>query len=102
MSKAPKLHGSMERLILEGVAELGDGAYGAALQRYAISRLGKKPAHGQVHRAVRRLEVKGFLTSRLSTIETTLGRRGTRAVCLSEIGQKMQAELLKEGCHANS
>lgn len=98
MSKAPKLRGSMERLILKGVAKLGEGAYGAALQRYAISQLGKKPAHGQVHRVVRRLEVKGFLTSHFSAIETAWGSRDAKIVHLTETGQRAW----EEGCHANS
>lgn len=93
MSKIQKSRGSMERLILNGIVELGGEAYGAALQRYATAQLGKKPAHGQVHRAVRRLEVKGFLASRPSTTETALGRRNTRAVRLSEIGQKAWEEV---------
>ena len=76
-----------------GTAELGDEAYGAALQKYAISRLGRAPAHGQVHRAVLRLEVKGFLVSHPSTIETAWGRRSRKIVRLSETGQKVWEEV---------
>jgi DNA-binding PadR family transcriptional regulator len=93
VSKALELRGSMEHLILNGIVELGEEAYGAALQRYAISQLGRAPAHGQVHRVIRRLEVRGFLVSHPSTIETAWGSRSTKTVHLSETGQRAWEEV---------
>lgn len=67
---------ALETAVLLAVAQLGDGAYGAAVQREVGERRGREYAVGAIHTALQRLEDKGLVTSRMGE---PLPMRGGRA-----------------------
>ena len=73
--KAPKL-GEFEEFVLLTVAALYDEAYGLAIQKALSERLGRQVSLGALHAALRRMEQKGFVQSRLG--EHTPQRGGKR------------------------
>jgi PadR family transcriptional regulator PadR len=68
--------GELEEVILLAVGILYDEAYGVAIKKELEKRLGRKLSVGALHSALKRLEKKGFLNSRLG--EATSERGGKR------------------------
>ena len=68
--------GEFEELVLLTVASLQQNAYGVEIKRELEDRLKHKLSVGSIQSALKRMEEKGFLTSRFG--ETTLKRGGKR------------------------
>lgn len=68
--------GEFEELVLLTVAGLYDEAYGLAVQQALSQKLARPVSLGALHAALRRLETKGFVQSRLG--EHTPQRGGKR------------------------
>ena len=68
--------GELEEVILLTIGILYDEAYGVAIKKELEERLGRKLSVGALHSALKRLETKGFLNSRLG--EATKARGGKR------------------------
>ncbi|MEO1451411.1 MAG: helix-turn-helix transcriptional regulator [Bacteroidota bacterium] len=68
--------GEFEELVLLTVAALYDEAYGLAIQKSLSERLARQVSLGALHAALRRMEGKGFVQSRLG--EQTPQRGGKR------------------------
>lgn len=68
--------GEFEELVLLTVAALYDEAYGLALQQGLSERLNRQVSLGALHAALRRMEQKGFVQSRMG--EQTAKRGGKR------------------------
>jgi DNA-binding PadR family transcriptional regulator len=80
------MSGSLETMILLAVAQLGEGAYGAAVQRDVSARRGRAYAAGAIHTALQRLEDKGLLTSRTGDPLPVRGGRARRYFRLTAAG----------------
>lgn len=68
--------GEFEELVMLTVAVMYDEAYGLAIKKTMEARLGRSVSMGGLHAALRRLEAKGFVHSRLG--EATRVRGGKR------------------------
>ena len=68
--------GEFEELVLLTVGVLQKEAYGIAIKDELERKTGRRPSIGALHSALTRLEVKGFLDSRLEG--ATKDRRGRR------------------------
>jgi DNA-binding PadR family transcriptional regulator len=77
---------ALETAVLLAVAHLGDGAYGAAVQRDVSARRGRDYAAGAIHTALQRLEDKGLLTSRTGDPLPVRGGRARRYFRLTAAG----------------
>jgi DNA-binding PadR family transcriptional regulator len=69
---------ALETAVLLAVARLGDGAYGAAVQREVGERGGRAYAVGAIHTALQRLEDKGLVTSHMGEPLAVRGGRARR------------------------
>ena len=74
--------GELEQQILLAALRLDGDAYTVSIIRELEERTGRSPSHGAVYVALRRLEDKGMIRSRLG--EAT-GRRGGRPPRLVEV-----------------
>ncbi|MBL7852079.1 MAG: helix-turn-helix transcriptional regulator [Cyclobacteriaceae bacterium] len=68
--------GEFEELVLLTVAALQEDAYGVEIKRELESRLKQRLSVGSIQSALKRMEEKGFLTSRFG--EATQKRGGKR------------------------
>ena len=67
--------GEFEEIVMLTVGVLYDEAYGVSIKQEIKDRLGRKVSVGAMQSALRRLEKKGYLTSRQGE---TSGKRGGR------------------------
>jgi PadR family transcriptional regulator, regulatory protein PadR len=74
--KAEALLGEFEQLVLLALVRLGPEAYGATIRREIETRTGRDLAISAVYITLDRLEVKGFVRSRIG--EPTPQRGGRR------------------------
>jgi len=65
--------GELEELILLTVAALFDDAYGIAIMNEISDRAGRKISISTVHAVLKRLEEKGFMSSRYAEGNTFSG-----------------------------
>lgn len=70
--------GEFEKLVMLAVLHLGDDAYGATIIRELEERTGRATSAGAVYVALRRLEKKGLVTSRLGSPTPRRGGRPKR------------------------
>jgi PadR family transcriptional regulator PadR len=70
--------GEFEKLMLLAVMRLGDEAYGAAIIEELQERTGRNVSPGAVYVALRRLEDKGMLTSKVGDPTPARGGRAKR------------------------
>jgi DNA-binding PadR family transcriptional regulator len=68
--------GDFEQLILLALLRLGPGAYGVSIRRDIEARTGRTISTGALYTALKRLEQRGFVSSRLG--EPTAARGGKR------------------------
>jgi DNA-binding PadR family transcriptional regulator len=68
--------GEFEMLVLLALVQLGDDAYGVAVQREIVRRTGRERSFATVYTTLARLEEKGLVDSRLG--EATAERGGRR------------------------
>ena len=79
--------GAFEELVLLSVQSLGDGAYGANVQR-VLEREAKRPISlGAVHTALERLESKGLVASQASEPVAERGGRRRRVFAPTSAGR---------------
>lgn len=70
--------GEFEKLVMLASLHLGEGAYGAAIVRELEARTGRVASAGSVYVALRRLEKKGLVDSRLGDPSPRRGGRPKR------------------------
>src|SRR5262245_17349853 len=80
--------GEFEELVLLTVGVLFDDAYGVAIQDDLKTRCNRKATLSTIHVALRRLEEKGYLDSRL---DGATGERGGRRKMLFRVTRSGQA-----------
>ncbi len=72
--------GEFEQLVLLASLRLGDGAYAVSIIEEIERHTGRRPSHGAVFVAVRRLEKKGLVSTQLGDATTERGGRPPRMV----------------------
>jgi PadR family transcriptional regulator PadR len=70
--------GEFEKLILLAILRLGDDAYGVTVSEEIAARTGREAAPGAIYVALRRLEQKGMVSSRLGDPTPERGGRAKR------------------------
>jgi DNA-binding PadR family transcriptional regulator len=78
--------GEFERLVMLAIVQLGDEAYGAAILDELERRTGRETASGAVYVTLRRLEEKGWISSRIGEPTPERGGRAKRLVLLEAAG----------------
>ena len=79
--------GAFEELVLLAVQSLGEGAYGANLQRVLEREARRAVSLGAVHTALERLEAKGLLESGTSAPVSERGGRSRRVFAVTAAGR---------------
>jgi len=72
--------GDFEQLVLLSALRLGDSAYAVSIIEEIEAHSGRKPTHGAVYVALRRLEAKGLIETRLGEASPDRGGRPPRLV----------------------
>jgi DNA-binding PadR family transcriptional regulator len=95
--RAPSL-GAFEELVLLAVRALGNGAYGAQLQRTLERESGRAVSLGAVHTVLERLEAKAYIASAASEPTAQRGGRRRRLFSLTADGRQAlrQADAVRE------
>jgi DNA-binding PadR family transcriptional regulator len=70
--------GEFEQLVLLAILRVGDGAYTVPVIQEIEDQTGRKTSHAAVYIALKRLEEKGLVTSRLADSTPERGGRGKR------------------------
>jgi PadR family transcriptional regulator PadR len=81
--------GEFEELVLLMVAALHDEAYGVSILENLENKLSKKLNVSAVHVALKRLEDKGFVTSRFGGITSDRGGRRKKFYVITALGKRM-------------
>ena len=81
--------GEFEELVLLMVAALHTDAYGVLILEGLEEKQNKKINISAVHVALKRLEDKGFLTSRFGGITTERGGRRKKYYSITALGKRM-------------
>lgn len=84
--------GEFEELVLLSVAILFDDAYGLAIVDELERQTGRNVMMSSVHKALVRLEEKGYLKSRMGGSTETRGGRDKRLYQLTLAGKKVLAD----------
>jgi PadR family transcriptional regulator PadR len=84
--------GEFEELVLLSVGILYDDAYGLAIVDELEKQTGRNIMISSVHKALVRLEEKGFLKSRMGGSTETRGGRDKRLYQLTHAGKKVLAD----------
>ncbi len=80
--------GEFEEVVLLTVAVLYDEAYGVVIKREIEERLNRSVSVGALQSALRRMEDKGFLTSRLGEATAVRGGKRKRYFTVSPYGKQ--------------
>lgn len=78
--------GELETLILLATLRLGEGAYGVSIRDEIEARTGRRLTRGAIYTALRRLEAKGFLATRLGEPTPERGGRAKRFLRVTGAG----------------
>lgn len=78
--------GDLETLILLAVLRLGEDAYGVSVRDEIEARTGRRLTRGAIYTALRRLERKGFVASRLGEPTPARGGRAKRFLRITDSG----------------
>jgi DNA-binding PadR family transcriptional regulator len=78
--------GRFEELILLALLRLGPDAYGLALRREVEERTGREVSSGALYTALKRLEQRGLVSSRVGEPTPERGGRRKRHYCLEAPG----------------
>ena len=78
--------GEFEKLVMLALLHLGDDAYGATIIRELEERTGRATSAGAVYVALRRMEKKGLVASRLGEPSPQRGGRPKRFFTVSGDG----------------
>jgi PadR family transcriptional regulator PadR len=84
--------GEFEELVLLSVGILFDDAYGLAIGDELEKQTGRNIMISSVHKALVRLEEKGYLKSRMGGATGTRGGRDKRLYSLTHAGKKVLEE----------
>ena len=84
--------GEFEELVLLSVGILFDDAYGLAIADELQKQTGRNVMISSVHKALVRLEEKGYLKSRMGGSTAMRGGRDKRLYQLTQAGKKVLAE----------
>jgi PadR family transcriptional regulator, regulatory protein PadR len=84
--------GEFEELVLLSVGILFDDAYGLAIVGELEAQTGRNVMISSVHKALVRLEEKGYLKSKMGGATETRGGRDKRLYHLTEAGKKVLAD----------
>jgi DNA-binding PadR family transcriptional regulator len=80
--------GDLEHLVLLAVLRLGDGSYGVPILEEIAARTGRRVSRPAVYIALRRLQAKGLLASRLGEATPERGGRAKRYFTLTRLGHR--------------
>lgn len=86
MSPGGGLPGTLEELVLLGLARSGEDAYGMTVRRVLLEWAGHDASIGSVYSTLDRMEAKGWVTSRLDDPDPLRGGRPRRYFALTERG----------------
>jgi PadR family transcriptional regulator, regulatory protein PadR len=81
--------GEFEELVLLMVAALHDEAYGVSILENLEEKLEKKLNISAVHVALKRMEHKGFITSRFGGVTNDRGGRRKKFYVITALGKRM-------------
>ena len=84
--------GEMEHLVLLAILRLGREAYGIPILDEVVERSGRQVSKATVYVALKRLERKGFVASRLGEATAERGGRAKRYFRLRPSGLKAMRE----------
>ena len=85
--------GEFEEVVLLTVAVLYDEAYGVAIKQEIENRLNRSVSVGALQSALRRMEDKGFLNSRLGEATAVRGGKRKRYFTVSPYGKQALTEV---------
>ncbi|MEP1095479.1 MAG: helix-turn-helix transcriptional regulator [Cyclobacteriaceae bacterium] len=80
--------GEFEEIVLLTVGVLYDEAYGVALKQEIENRLDRKVSVGAMQSALRRMEKKGYLASRLGEVNKKRGGKPKRYFTITSFGKQ--------------
>jgi PadR family transcriptional regulator PadR len=80
--------GDVEHLILVALLHLDHESYGVPIMKEIAARTGRSIARPAVYIALKRLEAKGFVTSRVGDATAERGGRSKRMFKLSKLGAR--------------
>jgi len=80
--------GDLEHLVLLAVLRLGDDTYGVPILEEIAARTGRHVSRAAVYIALRRLEAKGLVKSRLGEATPERGGRAKRYFALTAVGHR--------------
>jgi PadR family transcriptional regulator, regulatory protein PadR len=80
--------GEFEHIVLLAVLRLGDEAYGASVRREIETRTGRALTVGALYRTLDRLELKGYVSSRVGDPTPERGGRAKRHFQLRPLGMR--------------
>lgn len=84
----PARLGEFELVVLLALAQLGDDAYGVAVQQEIARRTGRRTSFGAVYSTLSRLEAKGLVGSRLGDPTPQRGGRAKKHYELRAAGRE--------------
>lgn len=84
--------GEFEEIVLLLVAALHDEAYGVSILENLEEKMQKKVNISAVHVALRRMEAKGYVTSRFGGITEERGGRRKRFYTITALGKQVLDE----------
>lgn len=87
--------GEFEELVLLSVVSQPDQAYGVSIRQYIIDETGRNVNISAVHEVLRRLELKGYLKSKMGGATQERGGRRKRYFLLTSSGRKTLEEAMK-------
>lgn len=85
--------GEFEELVLLAVAALQEDAYGVEIKRELELRLKERLSVGSIQSALKRMEQKGFLTSRFGEATLKRGGKRKRIYATTSYAHKVLAEI---------
>jgi len=81
--------GEFEELVLITVASLQDEAYGVSIMNEIANQMGRSANISAIHEALRRLDAKGFVKSKMGGATAQRGGRRKRFFVLTASGRKI-------------
>ena len=88
--------GEFEEIVMLTVAILHDEAYGIAIIEEIETRLKRKASIGALQTVLRRLEKKGYLTSKFGEATKARGGKRKRFFSITAFGKKVLAEVKEQ------
>ena len=86
--------GEFEEIVLLTTGVLHDEAYGIAIKKEMEERLGRNVSVGALHSALRRMEAKGYIASRLGEATRERGGKRKRYFQVTKEGQRALQEVM--------